>query len=200
MDLESPALPAAVISPNQRRHRPNIVGEEVTLSDGQTWLLAPAGVAPILSELRDGLYDDSVLYQKVPYTAILQAAWVCLLANYNLTDAELSGLLTGLSDEQEQALATATMNAIFGSGQSLRTYTDWAVSALYANGLNPANIPASTIPHVLNQLVRTGRAVPESDWVTAGIAAEQRKKLFDSFKDAGIKATPYHPVESPSQP
>ena len=197
MDHEVSANVATLIDPNSRRLRATIDGIDVTLADGQTWVLAHAGLAPILTFIRDELYDHSTLSQRVPFTMILQVAWVCLLANYRLTDDELSALLTGLTETQEQALVDSTMDVLFGysNPKVLRGYTEWALSALYANGLDPSAIPVAMIPTVLEQLVRTGRAVPESKWTSAGIAAVKRAAMLAKFENAGIQA-----IAPPPQP
>ena len=49
-----------------------------------------------------------------------------------------------------------------------RTFTAWARSALLANGLDPAKVPAADLAAVLHQLVGTGRAVAHAEFTTAG--------------------------------
>ena len=65
------------------------------------------------------------------------------------------------------------MEALFGPAILRRTYSTWAASALWANGLDPATIPAKLRPHVLNQLVGTGRALSINRYVESAVAAPQ---------------------------
>lgn len=168
-------------TPASRRRRSvaeETAGAAVTLSDGNTWFLAPTGVAPILDEVRDRIYDEAAWASKVRMSDVFQAAWVALLANYDLADDELATLLTGLDDEQEAALVRATNDALFGSVRPNRTYSEWALASLHANGLDPAKIPPRTVPDVLDILVRTGRTVPEEKWIGSAIAASERGNMI----------------------
>ena len=163
-----------------------VEGIDVTLSDGQEWRLAPPGLAPMLDGVRDEMFDQSVYDQTARMAHVLQVAWVCLLANYRLSDGELAALLTGMTEDQERGLVRAVMDLMFGPGGTypLRTYTDWALTSLYANGLDPKAIPPARIPDVLEMLVKTGRALPQDKWISCVMHAEKRAGMLELFDQA----------------
>jgi hypothetical protein len=163
-----------LIVQSPRRGAPR--GVPVVLSDGRTWLLARPGLAPVLADVRDRLYDDLTVARRVRMGDVVQAAWVLLSANYDLADDDLERLLTGAGD---RALVDAVLDAVFGPEAPRRTYTTWALSALAANGIDPAKVAPELVPDVLAQLVATGRACPEADYVDSARAAAKRTRLLD---------------------
>jgi hypothetical protein len=152
-------------------------GIPVELADGATWLLREGGLLNPLDDLRDKIDDQARLAGSVPLDLVAEAALHLLLANYDLTAREAWRLLGGAID---QDLADAVFVALFGERDGKRGYTSWAASALYANGIDPASIPTSMLPHVLDQLERTRRCVPRDEFIAS---AEAGRRL------AGIRAT-----------
>jgi hypothetical protein len=63
------------------------------------------------------------------------------------------------------------------SGDASWTFTAWVLSSLAANGLKVEDIPDGLLPAVLDQLVMTGRAVPESKFVASTARAQRRAKF-----------------------
>lgn len=152
-------------------------GPRVVLADGRAWTLARPGLSPVLNDVRDRMFDEMAVAKRVSIPDVIQAAWVLLLANYALTDDDLTRLLTGAD---EKGLVDAVIDAMFGPEVPRRTYTTWVLSAFHANGLDPAKVPGHLVPEVMKQLVETGRAIPSADYVDAAAAAEKRRKLLDS--------------------
>jgi hypothetical protein len=143
-------------------------GTPAVLGDGLTWLLAEGGLNNSLDPVRDRLWDDSALSGKVDVGEVQEAAWVLLMANYELAPEEAADLIDGADPA---ALTDAVVAAMFGPEPGHRTYTEWATSALMANGLDPARVPTAMMPAVLKQLVDCRRCVPATEWIDSSIAA-----------------------------
>lgn len=153
-------------------------GTPVVLADGNTWLLADGGLMNDLDPLRDKLDDDARLLGSVSLTDVAEMAAQLLVANYDLTIREVFTLLGGAID---QKLADAVHLAVFGpnTDSGRRTYSDWAASALIANGIDPDRVPSRLMPLVLGHLERGGRVIPKGEYIES---AEAARKL------AGIRA------------
>lgn len=158
-----------------RARRDNPADVPIVLSDGRTWRLARPGVAPVLAEVRDRIYDDVTYRKRASMVDVLQAAWVMLVANYELADGEIERLLTGVDDGR---LVAAVLDSLFGHTNPNRTYSEWVLSAFHANGIDPAKVPPALIPEVMTQLVGTGRALPEDKFITSAKMAGKRKRII----------------------
>ena len=143
-------------------------GVPVVLGDGKEWLLARGGLAPVLDGFRDKLDDQARLRGEVQMADVYDVASALLLDNYDLDLNELAALLAGADPDQ---LADRVMTALFGDPNPRRTWTNWARSALIANGLIPESIEPETLPFVLDQLVSTRRALPPGKWIDSAVAA-----------------------------
>ncbi len=170
-----------------------LVGNDLVLADGRTWRLAD--FIPKFGDPWNRIYDDNLLATRYELIDIHLAGVRLLLANYDLPAEFAVWLIQGAAVDQ---LRDAIEAAMFGRKDQIRTWSDWAESALWANGINPATLPATQLRPVLDQLVMAGRAVPAVNWTSAGQAYKQRQALNDKFKEAGIKATPYHPPAPPA--
>lgn len=163
-----------MLSPAATARSDDIVGVPVILAGGETWLLAYDGLHPGLRSIRDALYDDALLASEVDVEDLRNAAYSLLLWNYDLTEGEAFGLI----------LCTPTPDLVEGVMRAMclpptrKTYSDWAESALRANGIDPASLPTPSIPHVLAQLVATGRAVDPAKYTDSGEAAARRNALL----------------------
>lgn len=172
---ESEILPAIARQPA----REDITGQPVTI-DGETWLLADAGIAPSLTEVRDRIYDMSVIRGEVDLSDVMTCAFLMLTANYKIANEDAAALLWRADPDE---LTQAVSAALFGANNIRRTYTAWATSALLSNGIKPSSIPAAMLPHVLKQLVETKRAMPLEDFTEADEAAAKRSALLNFGKD-----------------
>lgn len=156
--------------------------------DGQTWLLAHGGAAPILDPYRNRMDDQVRLAGQVEMADVYEAARLMLLSNYELADLEILQLFAGAN---RKALAEATMAAMFGPPNPHLTYTHWMRSSLYANGIDPEWVPAEWLPYVLDQLVQTNRAVPVTKYTDAALAAPKlaaiRAKAEQAAKEKAKK-------------
>lgn len=149
-------------------------GHGVTLSDGKEWILPTAITAAALTEIRDRLYDEIAYSGSVPVLEIKAAAWILLRSHHGLSQEQAAELLA-LPETRE--LTQAVCQALI-DGPPTRTYTNWVRSALLANGLDPTRIPANDVPHVLAQLVATGRAAPADEFVTSAAYERKRARLL----------------------
>ena len=170
-----------------------LTGTDVVLGDGQTWTLAD--FVPVLGGVWDKIYDDNLLATRYEREDIQVATLRLLEANYDLPTDVMVSLIEGASLDH---LRNAVEFALFGHRDRVRTWSDWAASALYANGIDPTTLPGNQLRPVLDSLVASGRAVNPLDWTTAGLAYKQRQALFSAFDQAGIKGTPYHPPAPPA--
>jgi hypothetical protein len=171
VDAAGPALP----DPAERRRMPNPQGVPVVLGGGRTWVLAHGALAHALLAQADAIFDSLMLTRSISLGPATVVAWKLLVANYHLTDEEAQILLAGASDED---LADAAADALFGVQPPRRTWSTWALSALYANGIDPAAVPPFLVHEVLHQLVQTGRAMGQSDYIDSAAAAQQRAALY----------------------
>jgi hypothetical protein len=163
------------------RRRPWASGTPVRLADGATWLLARPVFRPRRGDLTrpgvdpplDRIFDKVALGEGVDLQDVWEAAWALLRANYHLTDDELSRLLSVAPGEESRCLADSVLEALFGPGEPVRTYSNWVRASLLANGLGESDIPAADLPNVLAVLVATGRTVPVDRFVDACEAANE---------------------------
>jgi hypothetical protein len=166
------APPPPIPTPEERRRRPDISGVAVTLHGGGEWLLARASLVttPGFRLIRDRLFDEWALSGKLD-VAVIRAAALCLLvANYDLAHDEAAALVL---TTDPGAFGDAVLDATVNVDPPGRRWTDWALSVLYANGIEPAKVPGDALLGTLNQLILTGRAVPPQEWTDAGIAGAE---------------------------
>ena len=167
------------------RRRPGALGSMVRLADGQPWLLAepafrprPDGLTrPDVDAALDRFYEQIVLGDDVSLADVQAVARTLLLANYDLTDAEVADLLEVAPGTEAEELARAVLESLFGPDNRVRGYADWVRASLLANGLAPSEIPASAINDVLTILMATNRTVPPSQFVDACRASLDRDSL-----------------------
>jgi hypothetical protein len=165
--------PPSEAGPEQRPRHLGIRGTAVRLGDDREWLLAD--FVPAHSPAWDRLYDANVMDGQYTLPDVRAAAWALLLANYTVSGDEAARLIVGARPKD---LVKAVDSALFGPEVIHRTYGDWVNASLYGNGLDPAKIPASQHRIVLEMLVKTGRAVPESEFVSSHEGAAMRRKIM----------------------
>jgi hypothetical protein len=153
---------------HEARVRPGARGTPVEVC-GAVWLFAD--YVPKLEPVWGRLFDQNQLAGRYDLGDLNSAAVRLLYANYDLTPGEAADLTLAAPAAR---LAKAVEAALFGPAEAHRTYTDWALGALYANGLDPASVPACRLRDVLDQLVATGRAVPAARWVSSAEYAAAR--------------------------
>lgn len=169
--LEAPERP---LTPDHRARFKPLEGQPIQLG-ADTWLLAFGGLRESLRETRDALFDDWIYAGTVVIWEARAAAFRLLRMNYDLSEAEAVGLLIS-ADTKE--LANAVVRAAIPFKIDRRKFSDWAEGALWSNGINPDDVPPRTLPHVLAQLVATGRAVPVDEYTDAGLGAAKRSVLL----------------------
>ena len=165
------------------RRKPGARGVPVSLADGQLWLLAEPKFRPGAEALTtpdvdlalDRFYERIILAEDLPLDDLLTVARTLLLANYDLSDAEISDLLDVDAADEAESLALAVSEALFGPEQRTRNYSDWVRASLLGNGLTTAEIPASALNDVLTLLLASGRTVPPTQFIDACRAAQDRE-------------------------
>lgn len=159
--------------------RPSIAGTPVVLSDGNTWILA--STVPVWGPLWDQLHDQNVLKGKYEQEHIMVGALALLIHNYKLTTEEAGALILG---GDVGGMRDAIEAAMFRPNGAKWQYSDWVMSSLIANGVNPESVPDGLLPAVLDQLVRLGRAVPEHEFVASTAYAARRNRRRSSVRSA----------------
>jgi hypothetical protein len=169
----------------RERRKPGADGTPVRLADGRLWLLASptykAGPGSLTSPPVDGpldrFFECSVLGESLKLTDVWEAARQLLLANYDLTDDELSRLLSVAPGPESRTLASEVVRALFGSDDEEKSYSRWVRACLLANGLGDEKIPAADLPNVLAVLVATNRTIPLSRFADACRVQDERARL-----------------------
>lgn len=140
---------------------------------GMTWILPDGRLLKSLDQTRDAMFDEIVIRSEVDVEQCRLAAMVLLSTRYDLDLEEMVAICVQADNQQ---LADAVTTALFGEPQRY-TYTEWLVSALRSNGLDPEKIPADELDGVMRQLVLTGRAASKDDFVTSAVHAAKRREL-----------------------
>lgn len=163
--------------PTAARKRPGAVRGTPVILGGSEWLLAD--FVPALGRVWDELYDANVLDHRYDVVDVQRAAVRLLWANYDLTTDEAVGLVLGADPA---TLVGAVEAALFGEAKPHRTYSDWAISSLLANGVDPGAIPPEVLRDVLDQLTALGRAVPPESFVTTLRYARERREILSDVE------------------
>jgi hypothetical protein len=168
-----------------KRRKPGANGTPVALADGQFWMLAnptyQAGfeglTQPLVDSALDQIFECSILNQEMPVSVFFQVARQLLKLNYDLSEDEVSQLLSVSSGVESRAFADQVLTAVFGTDRSEKTYTNWVRASLIANGLEHAKIPAHDLVNVLAILVATHRTIPLSAFADACRLADTKARL-----------------------
>jgi hypothetical protein len=136
------------------------------MGDGREWPLA--AYVPCLGGVWDRLYDANVLSGKYSPADIRLAGSHLLRENFDLAPEAVATLIVGAD---LGALVVAVENAMFGPLREHRTWSDWAIGSLYANGIDPAAVPPSRLRSVLDVLIECKRTVPPGCFVSSAVAA-----------------------------
>jgi hypothetical protein len=157
-------------TPKSRARHAGIVGVPLEVA-GQTWLLAHGGLRLAMREGRDSLFDDWIYSSQVDVFDCRALAFRLLRINYDLAEAEGFDLVLSADPS---ALANAVVRAAIPLVAPRKTFTDWAEGALWANGVDPDKVPPHALPHVLAQLIATGRAISFDDYIDSAVGAAKR--------------------------
>jgi len=169
--MNTPLEPAARVRPDAR-------GTPVMIN-GAAWLFAD--YIPAFDRVWDELYDRNLLAGRYDETLVLMAAIRLLVEANDVTPAEAAELIAAVPAED---LVPAVEAGLIGAESDYRSYSDWVISALYANGLDPDRIPAARVRDVMEQLVATGRASPASEFISSAAASKARRGLLQLMKPA----------------
>lgn len=163
------------------RIRPDAEGVPIR-AGGKTWLLAHIGLARVADPARNRMFEDMVISSDVGMRDVHELAWIALAANYKLEASETAAVLKAAALEPEGKAelieAVRSVAIVHEYEEEDRSYSAWVRSSLAANGLDPARIDRRELPHVLRQLVGTGRAMPPAEFTRAAEYAATRKQLL----------------------
>lgn len=152
-------------------------GTAIKINDDE-WLLANVGLARIFNEYRNRIYQDIRLSNSVDMQDIRICAWYMLTHNYRLTEEEAGLLIATVEDDELVDTVTKNLLCHYAEDNEL-SYTNWARSALLANGLDPVKITATDLPLVLRQLTETGRAIRLEDFTAVDQHIQIRRALIE---------------------
>jgi hypothetical protein len=169
------AIPADAPTP-QSRAKGEPDGIPVVFGDGQTWMIPRFGLAKGLTSMRDEVFESLLIKRSISHADVRAAAYYGLAVNYDLSDTEIREIIQATDPG---TIAEVICESLIPLEPARRTFTAWARSALLANGLMPSEVPAEDLPHVLDQLVRTGRAVKLADYTDVGRGVAARANLID---------------------
>lgn len=171
-------------SPEARKRVANPQGVPLRMGDGRTWVIAHGTLAPMLLPNIDRAFDQLQFTKSIDYGDALQVVCTLIAQNYDLTAEEIAALLAGVPDEE---IAQAACIACFGPVRPRRTWSTWALSSLYANNIEPNAVPRWLLRDVLYQLVMTGRAMGQSDYIDSCAAVKEKAQIMDTMRGGGVR-------------
>ncbi len=160
-------------SPIERRRSETIRGHELEI-DGQVWLLHHAGISPMLTEVRDRLYNRSLIAGKANLDDCRVVCFMALMANYHVTPEEARALIWRADPDE---VVTQAFQVLFIPQYFRRNWTDWARASLIINGIDPDKVKPADVPHVLLLLIMTEKTIPAEEYTEAGEAASKFASL-----------------------
>jgi hypothetical protein len=153
-------------------------------ADGKVWLIPDAPACPALDETRDTLHDQAVKERAVDVGEIEAAALCLLRINYDIDITEALAVVTAAdTSELTHAVMPALLGPNFGDAKRRTTYSMWVRVSLLANGIEPASLPPADLYDVLDTLVRTGRALPSSQFCDVTKWVKERDALLQQAGD-----------------
>jgi hypothetical protein len=167
------------------RRKPGATGHPVVLADGHEWLLAVPRYQPQADGLTtpridrptDRIFECLASQSALSLTDIWEAAIPLLRANYELSNEEVSLLLSVAPGGEADRLTQAVLDIIFGHSSRRRGYSDWIRASLLANGIGDSMISADDLPDVMSILVATHRTVPLTRFADVCQEAQLRDTL-----------------------
>lgn len=180
------------LTPEARAWEPGAtVGAKLAIGD-HTWLLPLAMTSADLDPFRNEMIRQCAFKGTYSADLLRDAGQLLLMMGYDLRANEAyylirSAPLDPLRDALEEALLAYSDNREVG-------YHDWVRSSLIANGIAPELVDDADLPHVLNQLLATGRAVPPDKFLGVAIEGAQ----FQAIKNMAVPAPAQPPAEVPA--
>jgi len=153
------------------RVRPGVPGTIAEIA-GVPWVFA--AYIPYLDYVWDQLFDQNMVAGRYEDGLLVKGGLRLLAEANDLTEAEAVGLIAAAKPAD---LVRPVEVAFMGADPAYRSYSDWARSALWANGIDPESVPPAVRRDTLVHLVETGRAVPAEDFVSSAEAATARAAL-----------------------
>jgi hypothetical protein len=171
------AKPPGPPEESSRRRSDRLEGTPAGLSDGATWILSD--VPPHPDGIWDELWDSNVARGAYPPEYLQAAAFVLLLANYDLEPGEAFALLR---DVPPPDLVPAVEAALLCGHKRHYLRSEYVLASLHANGVDPDRVPRRLWPLVLRTLVETGRALKCEDVVGSSKHRATRNFLLGFLK------------------
>ena len=167
------------------RRKPGASGTAVRLADGDNWLLRDPVCrangsflfSPAVDRAIDRVFEASTLSEDLDWRDLWAAARELIRSNYEVSDEELSDLLSVAPGPEASALASAIVGVLVGPDDLERSYTAWAKASLLANGLGGVHLAPGALRNVLTVLVATRRTVPLDKFAEACRVRDERASL-----------------------
>ncbi len=177
------------LTPAARARNDQIRGVPVVLAGGHTWTLPYAKTHHFLDEIRDRLFDYSVLANQYFIEDLRGAAGYLLFAAYEVTreEAFTQLLLPQRANNEDDTdswdyLYDAVVEALIGTKHHQRTYSAWVYTCLKINGIDPATVGPDELPHMLSMLVMMNRAPAQDQWVESAEALSKRSQIMHGLQ------------------
>lgn len=152
---------------------------------GEEWLLPLMLTAEGMDPVREEILAFGHMRGSYPAGVLQKAGEILLGSNYDLTGPEQWLLIAQVRLDD---LRDVVEECLLAQAGRPREYRDWVRSSLLANALDPDAIADADLPHVLHQLVSTGRAIPAHEFLDVAVQGAQRAELLRGAKV--VKAAP----------
>lgn len=163
------------LTPGAREWAPGATsGAKLAIGDRE-WLLPLAMTSPDFDRWRDEMIRQCAFRGSYSAELLREVGQLLLMVNYDLRADEAFFLvrlaeLDPLRDALEECLLAYSGNRECG-------YHHWVRSSLIANGIAPEAVDDSDLPHVLTQLLETGRAMPPDRFMGVAIEGEKYRSI-----------------------
>lgn len=170
------------------RRLPSARGTLIPLANGEEWLFSSLQIsmnasgltAPKIDLELNSIFDGMTTEGRVNLTDIWTVGRLLLNANYNLSDDEISELFEFRTGTEIQDFADKVLSHILFLDSKAKGLIDWVRASLLANRIDPCLLSFRDLPHVLETLVATNRAIPLSKFADA-CQQSQERDLLDSL-------------------
>ena len=167
------------------RRLPNARGTLIPLANGEEWLFSALQISlsadgltvPKIDLELNSIFDGISTEGRVNLTDIWTVGQVLLSSNYNLSDDEVGELFEFKTGTETQNFADEVLSHILFLDSKSKGLIDWVRASLLANRIDPRLLSLRDLPHVLETLVATNRAIPLSKFADACRQSKERDFL-----------------------
>ena len=164
---------------------PTVEGVPIVLADGATWMIPRSLTSTKLNAERDEIADAYWNGRGVRDTTFQGVTLALMLSAYNANPEELAPLI---AEADQGNLLTAVKIAIVGNYPNqdvIHTHSEWIMSGLFANGINPKTVPSNLIEGIVKHLVETGRMAQPWGFITSAYGMRKRGEAIGMITGDG---------------